>query len=60
LQKKYAEDKEKILNYYNSIGHRDAQIVADTSYPTLKGTLNIDLKIDEGRRYYFGQYCMEG
>ncbi|TMI65623.1 MAG: outer membrane protein assembly factor [Bacteroidetes bacterium] len=58
--KKYAEDKEKILNYYNSIGHRDAQIVADTSYPTLKGTLNIDLKIEEGRRYYFGNIVWKG
>ncbi|MEO7524336.1 MAG: POTRA domain-containing protein, partial [Ferruginibacter sp.] len=30
--KKYAEDKEKVLDYYNSQGFRDAQIVADTSF----------------------------
>ena len=24
------EDKEKVLDYYNSLGYRDAQIVADT------------------------------
>jgi outer membrane protein insertion porin family len=58
--KKYAEDKEKILNYYNSIGHRDAQIIADTSYATQKGTLNIDIKMDEGRRYYFGNVVWKG
>jgi len=28
--KKYEEDKEKVLDYYNSLGYRDAAIVADT------------------------------
>jgi outer membrane protein insertion porin family len=58
--KKFAEDKEKVLAYYNSIGHRDAQIVADTMYPTQKGNLNIDIKVDEGRRYYFGNIVWKG
>ncbi|MEY3324046.1 MAG: hypothetical protein RLZ11_360, partial [Bacteroidota bacterium] len=52
--KKYEEDKEKVLNYYNSLGYRDAQIVADTQYLTSKGQMNVDFKINEGRRYYFG------
>ena len=30
--KKYEEDKEKIVDYYNSLGHRDAAIVRDTVY----------------------------
>jgi outer membrane protein assembly factor BamA len=30
--KKYDEDKEKVLNYYNSVGFRDASIAADTQY----------------------------
>ena len=58
--KKFEEDKEKVLAYYNSIGHRDAQIVADTMYPTKKGNLNIDIKVDEGRRYYFGNIVWKG
>ena len=47
-QKKYEEDKEKVLNYYNSLGYRDAQIIADTQYYTPDGNLNVDIKVAEG------------
>ena len=53
-QTKFDEDKEKVLDYYNSLGYRDAQIIADTTINTPKGNLNVDLKVDEGRKYYFG------
>jgi len=59
-QKKYEEDKEKLLAYYNSHGYRDAQIVADTQYYTPDGNLNIDVKVDEGRKYYFGNIVWKG
>lgn len=59
-QKKYDEDKDKVLDYYNSIGYRDAQIVADTQYYTPDGNLNIDIKVDEGSRYYFGNIAWRG
>ena len=58
--KKYGEDKEKLLNYYNSLGYRDAQIIADTQYLTAKGHMNVDFKINEGRRYYFGDIVWKG
>jgi outer membrane protein insertion porin family len=58
--KKYEEDKEKILNYYNSLGYRDAQIVDEKRYPTKNGNLNVDLKLDEGRQYYFGKITWKG
>jgi outer membrane protein insertion porin family len=59
-EKKYEEDKEKILQHYNSLGYRDAQIVADTQYYTPSGHLNIDLKVEEGRQYYFGDITWRG
>ena len=59
-QKKYEADKEKVLDYYNSIGYRDAQIVDDTALLTPKGNLNLDLKVDEGRKYYFGNITWKG
>src|SRR5215831_17507378 len=49
--KKYEEDKEKVLNYYNSQGYRDAQIVADTLYNSTNGNIDVALKIQEGRKY---------
>lgn len=57
---KYGEDKDKVLDYYNSIGFRDAMIAADTQYFNLKGNMNVDLKVDEGRRYYFGNISWKG
>ena len=59
-EKKYAEDKEKLLEYYNSMGFRDASIEADTQYYTKKGNLNVDIKVNEGRRYYFGNMSWRG
>lgn len=58
--KKYEEDKEKVINYYNSLGYRDAQILSDTQYTTPKGNLNIDIKVEEGRQYYFGNITWKG
>jgi outer membrane protein insertion porin family len=57
---KYGEDKDKVLDYYNSLGFRDAQIVDDTQYLNAKGNMNVDLKVEEGRRYYFGNITWKG
>ncbi|MFZ1262998.1 MAG: POTRA domain-containing protein [Chitinophagaceae bacterium] len=59
-EKKYEEDKEKVLNYYNSMGYRDATILEDQPVITKSGNLNLDLKVDEGRRYYFGNITWKG
>lgn len=58
--KKFDEDKEKIIAYYNARGYRDAQIV-DTAFSSSKnGNLNIDIKVLEGRKYYFGNIVWKG
>lgn len=57
---KYNEDKEKVLQYYNSLGFRDAAIVADTHYVNNRGSLNVDLKVNEGNKYYFGDISWRG
>jgi outer membrane protein insertion porin family len=59
-QKKYEEDKEKILDYYNSLGYRDAAIVSDTQYYNSKGNLVINIKVKEGDKYYFGNITWRG
>ena len=50
--KKYREDKEKILDYYNSLGYRDAVIVADTQFYNNKSEMDVALKLKEGHKYY--------
>jgi outer membrane protein insertion porin family len=59
-EKKYLEDKEKVIEYYNSLGYRDAAIVADTQVANSKGNLNVSLKVDEGNKYYFGNISWKG
>ncbi|MDR3715535.1 MAG: POTRA domain-containing protein [Puia sp.] len=58
--KKFDEDKEHILEYYNSRGYRDAAILADTQYYNNRGQLNVDLKVAEGHKYYFGNISWKG
>jgi outer membrane protein insertion porin family len=58
-EKKYGEDKNKILDYYNSLGFRDAAIVADTTY-NQNGNLDVAIKVTEGPRYYFGNITWKG
>ncbi len=59
-QKKYLEDKEKLLDYYNSLGYRDAVIENDTNYYNKNGKLIVELKVKEGRQYYFGNISWRG
>ncbi len=58
---KYEDDKNKLVDYYNSLGFRDAAIVADSKrLDTARGTMNIDIRVDEGHKYYFGNIGWRG
>ncbi len=58
--KKFEEDKERLLEFYNSQGYRDAQLVDTAISASKNGHMNIDLKMEEGRRYYFGNIVWKG
>lgn len=58
-EKKYNEDKGKIIDFYNSLGYRDAAILDDTTYQEKAG-LNIAIKLKEGEQYYFGNITWKG
>ncbi len=59
-EKKYKEDKEKVLDYYNAQGFRDASIIADTTIENTKGNIDVHLKVTEGRKYFFGDIFWKG
>jgi outer membrane protein insertion porin family len=59
-QNKFEEDKEKVIQYYNAQGYRDAVIEKDTQYYNQKGNLAVEVKVSEGRRYYFGDISWRG
>jgi outer membrane protein insertion porin family len=58
--KKYEEDKEHLLDYFNSQGYRDSYIIADTAISNKDGNLDIHIKVNEGRKYYFGDISWRG
>jgi len=58
--KKYGEDKEHVLDYFNSQGYRDAVILGDTIIPDVKKNLNVFVKVAEGSKYYFGDITWRG
>ncbi|OQX82367.1 MAG: hypothetical protein B6D64_00470 [Bacteroidetes bacterium 4484_276] len=54
IEDNFDEDKVKVISRYNALGFRDAQIVSDSIYRHDDKTINIDMEINEGDRYYFG------
>lgn len=60
-RKKYEKDLENVINYCRKEGFRDAEIVKDSLYYSEDKTdLFIDVYINEGNRYYFGDISFEG
>lgn len=59
LKDKYEEDKINLVNYYNSLGFRDARIVSDSVWRNDKG-YNINVKLSEGKKYYLGNISFVG
>jgi len=49
----YEEDKKKLIAEYNKEGYRDAKIVVDSVYDADERNVNIYIKVDEGKQYYF-------
>ncbi len=57
----YETDKQKIIEYYNSQGFRDARIISDSVYQKEDDkNLTIDIRVDEGKKYYFRNIYFNG
>ena len=48
----YKEDKQKIIAKYKDNAFRDAEISFDTTYNYDEKSINIEIKIKEGKKYY--------
>jgi len=48
----YEEDKENLLDFYNSQGYRNAVIVRDSMYVINDKRIGIDIQIEEGDKFY--------
>lgn len=52
-RKEYEEDKENLLDFYNSRGYRNAVILSDSIYPISYNRIGIKLTVDEGNKFYY-------
>ncbi len=56
IKEKYKEDLTKIVDNYKEKGFRDARVVSDSVYYNKeKRKIGINIKVEEGRKYYFGK-----
>jgi len=60
LENLYEVDKQKVIEKYNEKGFRDAKILRDSVYKFDESTINIDLVISEGSKYYFRNITWAG
>jgi outer membrane protein insertion porin family len=60
IEKKYEEDKEKLIDYYNKKGYRDARITSDTVFDSNAQRIKVIMKIDEGPRYFYRNITWTG
>ncbi|SRX75548.1 outer membrane protein assembly factor BamA [Aequorivita antarctica] len=51
----FEEDRVSLLKKYKSNGYRDARILSDTLRVLDKKNIALDLKLEEGDKYYFGE-----
>ncbi len=60
VPKKFEEDKEKLVEYYNKKGYRDAQVTSDSTFSPDGKNLEIILNINEGTRFYYRNITWTG
>ena len=59
IEKEYKEDLNSILDFYKEKGYRDARIISD-SVITDKNRITININLQEGNKYYFGDIAFLG
>ena len=48
----YENDKELLIDFYNSKGYRNATILQDSIYDISENRMGINIKVSEGNKYY--------
>jgi len=60
IPEKYEADKNNLIDYYRSLGFRDAKIVSDSVWRNQKNNYEINVKLSEGKQYYIGDITFLG
>ncbi len=60
IEEDFKKDKNNIIDLYNESGYRDASIIKDSIYFVNDKRINIDIYLNEGTKYYFGDISWTG
>ena len=60
VEQDYADDKNRIIDKYNELGYRDAQIVSDSVVKYDDKYVDVYLTVDEGKKYYISDISWVG
>lgn len=60
IKSNYENDKNNIIEEYNNKGYRDAKIINDTTYLNKDNTITIEITLEEGEPYLFGDVSFVG
>lgn len=56
----YQGDLDKLTAFYHSHGYKDARVLSDTVYTMAPYRLKVDIKLEEGNKYYFRNITWTG
>ena len=57
---KYEEDLQSVVDFYREEGYYDAQIVKDSIYLAADDALNVEVTVEEGKRYHIRNIDWDG
>ncbi len=60
IEDDFREDKISLIDKYNELGYRDAMFLNDSIYKHNDNTINLDIHIDEGNKYYIRSITWKG
>ena len=58
--KELEEDKENIIDYYNSKGYRNAAILGDSVYAIKDNRIGLTFRVEEGNKFYYRNVTWTG
>lgn len=60
IDEKFKEDLENIVTTYSERGYRDARVLNHKLTWNKDNTINLDIEVEEGKKYYFGDILFLG
>jgi outer membrane protein insertion porin family len=60
VESDFESDQQAVIDYYHTLGYRDASIVSDSVWRDKDGFIDMRITVDEGDKYYFGNITWKG